>query len=522
MLKRDISTTNILIIAMSSMVGSGWLFAPFLGTQMAGANVLISWILAAVFITVLALPLCEIALLLPISGSLSTYPSLTHGQDIGLIFFCISWLSYVVTAPIETLAVLQYSSYFFPILSEQTSTTFSLSGWGYLAAFFILMFVTFINTLGIKLLAECSRYAGLLKFLIPSIAIVSLFYVSDFHYFSGSLGIHLSSLKDWENIFTALSTGGVIFAFMGFQNSLMLVGEVKRPDRILAIATLSAIALGFVFYFLLQLAFLEAVPLKYLVQGWSHLKLPDAASPLVGLTLLIGLSFITILILIDSCICPLGSAVIYTTATSRILYSMALNRYLPAFLLQLNKYKIPSKALIVNFIVSMLLFFPFPGWQKMAAFLSSIGLLGYSIGPVCFLAMRKLAPNQCRPFLVRMPRLVSYLGFYVCCLMLHWCGLEILWKLCVALIMGISIHILYKKDWYILKKPGTKWFGFYVFSLLIFSYLGPFGGISFFVFPFDLLVLFPVSAVILYFSQRCLCSIETFENHLKIIKQNLT
>lgn len=37
MLKRDISTTNVLIAAAGGMIGSGWLFSPYISAQIAGA-----------------------------------------------------------------------------------------------------------------------------------------------------------------------------------------------------------------------------------------------------------------------------------------------------------------------------------------------------------------------------------------------------------------------------------------------------------------------------------------------------
>ena len=54
MLKRDISTTNVLIAAAGGMIGSGWLFSPFISAQIAGSNALISWIIAAIFMLFIA------------------------------------------------------------------------------------------------------------------------------------------------------------------------------------------------------------------------------------------------------------------------------------------------------------------------------------------------------------------------------------------------------------------------------------------------------------------------------------
>ena len=83
MLKREISTTNLLIISLSSMIGSGWLFSPLISAQMAGPDALVSWTIAAVFMLFVALPLCEIGSMLPVSGGMANYPTLTHGKGVG-------------------------------------------------------------------------------------------------------------------------------------------------------------------------------------------------------------------------------------------------------------------------------------------------------------------------------------------------------------------------------------------------------------------------------------------------------
>ena len=514
MLKRDISRTNILFVAAGGMIGSGWLFSPFISAQMAGPGALISWVIATIFMIFIALPLCELGTVLPISGGMSNYPTITHGKEVGFLFAWTSWLSYVVMTPIEIQAVLQYASHFFPLLIDQHSQSFELSKIGYIAAFLILSAVTLLNTFSIKFLTECGKYAGIVKFLIPTVTIISLFYLTGSH--SGKTLLHNLSYdthhnNTWEHIFSALSTGGIAFAFMGFQNGLVLAGEVKNPQRDIPIAVLGAIAIGFVLYFLLQLSFLVAMPAKYLTHGWNHLAFPGMESPLVGLTLLLGLGSIAILLLVDSSLSPLGTALIYTTATSRILYGIALNQHLPAFLLKLNRYKIPYVTLIINFVVGMFSFLPLPGWQKMVAFLSSVGILSYSIGPICLMAMRQLKPLQARPFRLAYASLVCYLSFYVCNLMLHWCGFSIIWKLYVALLVGLFIHLFYQRQWRLLIDHRLLWFFLYMSTILVTAYLGPFGGIGALIFPYDMVFIFATSCFIFYLSQKCVSS-EAYAN----------
>src|SRR3990167_10074771 len=116
MLKRDITRVHVLIASAGGMVGSGWLFSPYISAQIAGPNALISWALAAFFMIFIALPLCELGTMFPVSGGMTNYPSFTHGHKVGFLFAWISWLSYVVMTPIEIQQIIKYTSWLFPSL----------------------------------------------------------------------------------------------------------------------------------------------------------------------------------------------------------------------------------------------------------------------------------------------------------------------------------------------------------------------------------------------------------------------
>lgn len=501
MLKRDISTTNILIASAGGMIGSGWLFSPFIAAQMAGSNALISWVIAAFFMVFIALPLCELGTMFPVSGGMSNYPSFTHGREVGFLFAWTAWLSYVVMTPIEIQAILQYSSHFFPSLIVDEPTTLKLSGMGYVVAVGIMLFVVLLNSYGIKLLAECNKYASIIKFILPSIAIFALLQSAPN---MDNLELHLGDTNSWASIFSALSAGGIVFAFTGFQNGLILAGEVKNPQRSIPLAILGAVLIGFVLHFMLQLSFIVSIPQKFLSHGWGALSYPGDSGPLVGLTLLLGLGLVATLLMIDAAFSPFGTTLVYTAATSRILYGMAINQHLPKLFLKVNRHKIPYLTLYANFLVGIFSFLPFPGWQKLVAFLSSASILSYSIGPICLLAMRKLQPNTNRPFKLHASVFCCHLAFYFCNLMLYWCGFAILWKLDLALVIGLFISVVYNRKSLFTPNPPLYWFLFYMTSLLLISYLGSFGGIAVLSFPMDLVVLLPLSILVLCMSQRVL------------------
>ena len=118
-------------------------------------------------------------------------------------------------------------------------------------------------------------------------------------------------------------------------SELVAAFQKKNPQKNIPIAILGAVLVGFILYFMLQLSFLMAVPQSYLQQGWHQLSFPGDSGPLVGLSLLLGLSVVAVLLLFDAAFSPLGTTLVYTAATSRILYGMALNKHLPPYFLKI-------------------------------------------------------------------------------------------------------------------------------------------------------------------------------------------
>ena len=196
----------------------------------------------------------------PVSGGMANYPKLTHGPFVGFILAWSSWLSYVVMTPIEVQAVIQYASVFIPALSFKHNGTSELTGIGYFVAFILMLIIVFINTIGIRFLSESNKFISVWKFLVPALAIIFLLASSHGVHNLNAAGGFMAS--GWHGIFASLSLGGVAFAFTGFQNGLILAGEVKNPQRNVPLSIIGAILVGFIFYSLLQLAFILALPFE--------------------------------------------------------------------------------------------------------------------------------------------------------------------------------------------------------------------------------------------------------------------
>ncbi|MDE4953421.1 amino acid permease, partial [Francisella tularensis subsp. holarctica] len=74
--------------------------------------------------------------------------------------------------------------------------------------------------------------------------------------------------------------GGLVYTFNGFQIVVAYSSEIKNPTRNVPLAIILSLALLLLLYMGLQYAFMQAVPLEYLISkgGWAGL---DFESPLL-------------------------------------------------------------------------------------------------------------------------------------------------------------------------------------------------------------------------------------------------
>src|SRR5205809_5914150 len=73
----------------------------------------------------------------------------------------------------------------------------------------------------------------------------------------------------WKGVFLALSSGGVIFAGLGFEQAVQLGGETRNPRRNIPFAIIGGMTVAIVLYIGLQVAFILALDPSELSQGWG-------------------------------------------------------------------------------------------------------------------------------------------------------------------------------------------------------------------------------------------------------------
>src|SRR6478736_573597 len=107
-LRRTIGFWGLMFVSLGSIIGSGWLLGALNAAKVAGPASLISWVLAAAMLAVLALIHAELGAAYPVAGGTARFPLFAFGRVAGFIAGWSSWIQAVAIAPIEVEASLAY------------------------------------------------------------------------------------------------------------------------------------------------------------------------------------------------------------------------------------------------------------------------------------------------------------------------------------------------------------------------------------------------------------------------------
>ena len=321
-----------------------------------------------------------------------------------------------------------------------------------------------------------------------------------------------------HGVFSSLAVGGIILAFNGFQPGIALAGETKNPKKNIPIAIIGSLLICITIYCLLQLSFLTAIPKEFLKEGWSNLSFSQEAGPLAGLSFVLGVFWLAKFLYIDAIVSPMGSAIVFFAAAARASFAMSKGGFLPKFFQKTTKKGIPIFGILFNFLISILIFLVFSGWQEMAAFYAAAICLCNSFIPLILVALRRqsLKNNYLESsFQIPCYKLFTFCAFYISNLMLYWCG----WNMIMRLDFVILIGFLFMVFGYLSQKKrvfknirSTSTFFIFIFSISILSKLGSYGnGLGIIGLKGEFFCVFCLSFIVYFISSKlCLTNEETF------------
>ena len=470
-LKREIGLIGLTWSSMGSIIGSGWLFGALYAAQAAGTAALLSWGIGAGAIIILAFVHAELGGTYPVAGGTGRFPHYAYGSVAGASFGWFSYLQAVTVAPIEVYAAISYASVHLGWLQKDDKT---LTWQGLLVAIGLMAVFTVVNFLGVRKLAHTNSAATWWKVAIPSLVIV-VFAATHFH--GSNFGVGGFAPTGSEGVLSAVSTGGIMFALLGFEQADQLAGEARNPQRDIPRAVLGSILLGSLIYILLQVVFIGALPHSAFAQGWANLSFPGDAGPFAGLATLLGLGWLSTILYIDAIVSPAGTGLIYTTASSRVSYGLSRNGYVPQLFERTDSRRVPWFGLLIAFAIGCIAFLPFPTWKSLVGFVTSASVLMYAGAPLAFGALRLQDRERYRPFRMSGGSFWAPVAFMVSGLIIYWSGWDTLQKLGYAIVLGylmIGANFLFKLNPH-LPRPdwrAAQWLPVYLLGMGLLSWQG--------------------------------------------------
>ncbi len=480
-LRRHVGRTGLLFASVGSIIGSGWLFGALNASRQAGPAAIISWPIGAIMILLIALVYAELGTMFPLSGGVVRFPHMSYGSFASYLTGWITWVGVVTTAPIEVEAVLQYATKYAEFTHEHKvngEIVHTLTTLGYITAAVLMALFVVINYFGIRWFARINNVLVWWKLFIIVLVVIA-FFVAAFHSENfSSMGF---KPEGWHGVFTAIATSGIVFSYLGFRQGIELAGETDNPKRNVPLAVIGSVLITGLIYVALQAAFIGALDPSILAKGgsWSALQFTNDFGPLAGLATLLGLSWLAVLLYIDAIASPGDTGLIYITVTARISYAMGRNKNAPSALAKTTDRGVPLVSLILAFIIGLIMFLPFPSWQQLVGFITSATVMSFASGPLVLSAMRKQIPEQRRPFRLPGGHIIPVLAFWSSNLIIFWSGWSTVWKLMVAVLLGLALLAVYQMrqgapslDFV----AGASWYLPWLAGLTIISYLGDYGG----------------------------------------------
>ncbi|WP_062308612.1 APC family permease [Alicyclobacillus sendaiensis] len=497
-LRKQLSLMDLTFVGLGSIIGSGWLFASARVASTAGPGGTLSWLIGAIAVILLGLVYAELGGSIPRAGGSVRYPLYSHGPLIGYLLGFASLVAFSSVAGIEVEAARQYATAWWPQLTQPQSSNPTVLGWFVQLALLAIFFA--INYFGVKLFGKTNTVITAFKFIVPLITVITLltqFKGANFH-------SHGFAPFGFSGIEAAVSTSGIIFAFLGFQQSVGFASEARRPQRDVPMAIILAVVLSAALYELLQIAFLGAVPADKIAQGWANVD-NVFKLPFHDIAVVLGFTWLAWIILFDAFISPSGTANIYLSATTRVIFGWARNRtFFRVFGNVDEKTGVPHAALWLAFIMAIFWTLPFPSWGAMVNVVSAATIVTYVVGPVSAHAFRRTAPDLDRPFMLKGMSVISPLSFIVASLIVYWTGWSTdSWLLGCMLVMFI-LYVVFQR--FVPKDVvsfgdqlrASWWLVAYFVVMILLSYLGTFGGIKAIPSPWDQIIVVIVSIALYY------------------------
>lgn len=370
-LKKVLSFRTILLITISSIMGTGIFFLPATGAAHSGPASILAWIAISLVSIYISMCFAELTSMFPKAGGVYEFCKQAYGR---FPSFLIGWITILAGNITIAMLIVGGIQYLLPIPVPFFKTALSLM--------FVFIF-NYIAYKGMKTSAVMLVTFACITIATPIILIIM-----------GIINFNAANLTPFF-VFPAssilITTFLIAETFFGWESACFLAGETKDGEKVmpkaLVIGTICIAALAL----LLVVTSLGTIPWQEFGQSTSPLS--DLGQAHWGMA---GLDIFTILVYISI----IGSVAAWIVSAPRLLLSMAEDRlFLTQFAKIHPKYNTPYKAIMFQAVLTTILVIIGSGsYQTLLSLLVPMVLVMYSFVLLSLVILRYRRPDIKRWF----------------------------------------------------------------------------------------------------------------------------
>jgi APA family basic amino acid/polyamine antiporter len=401
------------MIVAGSMIGSGiFIVSADIARTVGGAGwLLVVWLIAGIITVTAAVSYGELAGMIPKAGGQYVYLREAYGPLAGFLY---GWTLFLViqTGTIAAVAVAfaKYTSVLLPWFSEQhilfAAGKFQISA-AQILAIVVIAFLTSLNLRGLKLgklvqnlftTAKIASLVGLALLVFYALSRgrawslnLESAWQGTWRHMQGKEVVaieSISGLKLWAAIGVAMV--GSLFSATAWENITYTAGEVRRPERDVALALVLGTSLVMLLYLLANVMYLATLPMDAIRSAPLDRVATAALSSLCGAP---GGLLMAALIMVSTFGCNNGLIL----SGARVYYAMAKDGLFFEQIGGLNKNAVPSAALVLQGVWAGLLCLS-GAYGDLLDYVIFANLLFYSMTVAGIFVLRVKRPDALRPY----------------------------------------------------------------------------------------------------------------------------
>jgi amino acid transporter len=305
---------HLFALALGGVIGSGWLLAPTAKGMPTGWYAIIPWLAGGAVMAAIAVVMVELGRRVPKTGGLISWPRESSGPYVATIAAAALWIFYALNPVTEAAAATKgLTAWFGGLYTSGTyeSSAPTVEGYGLTAV--LLVVITVVNILAPRWFLRVNVVVTAVKMVVP-VAVVLLLCFSSFNGNGVSTHYALPPGNEFSHAVSAITSAGVLYAFVGFQAPLDFAGRIRDEDGDgrRRTARLRWSVYGTVAGSVLLYTALEAIFLRH-----TGLHSLDPDSPYSQFAYAASLGWASWFIRRDAVLSPLGAGMVFSFALTR-------------------------------------------------------------------------------------------------------------------------------------------------------------------------------------------------------------